>query len=73
MTALNVSRVTVPPDWMASLALITRFRMTNSSWIGSTRAGQRYGANVVLKCTVAPKVELSRSLIATILLLRSTA
>ena len=38
---LAVSTVTVPPTSMASRALMARFRMTSSIWVGSIIAGQR--------------------------------
>src|SRR6267143_3816988 len=37
---IECSRVKMPPDCMASLALRAKFRMINSIWVGSTRAGQ---------------------------------
>jgi len=43
MTALNVSRVRMPPDCMASLALMARFRMTSgeNQTLQSPRKGAR--------------------------------
>ena len=72
MMVLNVSRVSVPPGCIASLALMARLRTIISIWFGSTKAGQRSGANVVLSCIGPPRVTLSRSPIATSLLFRST-
>jgi hypothetical protein len=34
-----------------------KFRTTSSIWVGSTKAGQRCRAKLVLRCTVPPKVK----------------
>jgi hypothetical protein len=73
MTELKVSRVIIPPDRMASLALMPKFRMVDSICVGSTKAGQWSPASAVCNLIVPPNVALRRSLSSTILLLRSTS